>query len=159
MTLIICPIKKCQRLRNVLSNSVPSMTNTKETLRPIRECFLNSPIKECSYGKVSSQRDLHRGNFPKRLASPIRECFYSYPKRLAHKKFPKETQSPIRKCFCNYKRTFSDGTSLWEIKSLWDGTFQYEHSLMGLFKKTFCNSLEKVNLRFCLGDLFISRGM
>ena len=128
----------------------------KETLSPIRECFPNSPVKECSCKEAASQRDLHKGNFPKRLASPIRECFYSYPKRLAHRKFPKETQSPIRKCFCNYKRTFSDGTSLWEIKSLWDGTFQYEHSLMGLFKKTFCNSLEKVNLRFYLGDL--SRG-
>ena len=96
MTLIICPIKKCQRLRNVLSNSVPSMTNTKKTLRPIRECFLNSPIKECSslpketcteeisqrdlqvpLENVSTitQRDLHIGNFPKRL-SPIRECFF-----------------------------------------------------------------------------------
>ena len=135
MTLIICPIKKCRRLRNVLSNSVPSMINTKETLRPIRECFLNSPIKECSYGKVSSQRDLHRGNFPKRLASPIRECFYHYPKRLAHRKFPKETKSHQRMFFVITKEHSLMGLkSLWKIESLWDDAFQFEHSLMGLFR-------------------------
>ena len=96
MTLIICPIKECQRLRNVLSNSVPSMTNTKETLRPIRECFLNSPIKECSSLPketcteeisqrdlqvplenvfIVTQRDLHIRNFPKRLKVPSENVF------------------------------------------------------------------------------------
>ena len=83
MTLIICPIKKCQRLRNVLSNSVPSMTNTKETLRPIRECFLNSPIKECSsLPKETCTEEISQRDLQVPLENVFCNCKCASPKGL-----------------------------------------------------------------------------
>ena len=71
----------------------------KETLSPIRECFPNSPVKECSCKEAASQRDLHKGNFPKRLASPIRECFYSTQRDLHIANFPKRPEVPSKNVF------------------------------------------------------------